>query len=69
MHKARAEQVQREVEALQRSLAARDSLVQQLKAARMADTPAREVGGAGWDGAGSRSQYVHVCVCVRVCPW
>lgn len=41
--RARAEQAQREVDRLQRSLAARDALVQQLKAARLTDTPAREV--------------------------
>ena len=35
--------MQREVERLQRRLAARDSLIQQLKAARAADTPARQV--------------------------
>jgi hypothetical protein len=44
VQRAKAEQVQREVDRLQRSLAARDSLIQQLKAARMTDTPAREVG-------------------------
>ena len=45
VQRVKAEQVQRENERLQRSLAARDSLVQQLKAARMTDTPSREVGG------------------------
>lgn len=35
--------MQREVERLQRSLAARDSLIQQLKTQRLNDTPAREV--------------------------
>jgi hypothetical protein len=45
VQRARLEQAQREVDRLQRSLAARDSLVQQLKAARLTDTPAREVRG------------------------
>lgn len=43
VQKAKADQVQREVDRLQRSLAARDSLIQQLKTARLDDTPAREV--------------------------
>ncbi|EFN59189.1 expressed protein, partial [Chlorella variabilis] len=41
--RAKSEQVQRDVERLQRSLAARDSLIQQLKMARLTDTPARQV--------------------------
>lgn len=44
VQQAKAEQEWREVERLQRTLAARDSLIQQLRTARLNDTPAREVG-------------------------
>ena len=47
VQQAKAQQAQREVERLQRSLSARDALIQQLKTQRANDTPAREVSGAG----------------------
>jgi ElaB/YqjD/DUF883 family membrane-anchored ribosome-binding protein len=58
VQRAKAAQVQREVEQLQRSLAARDSLIQQLKAARMTDTPAREVRAAAEGCCADSAAYV-----------
>ena len=56
VQQAKAQQAQREVERLQRSLSARDALIQQLKTQRANDTPAREVGTSAnaccwWQGS------------------
>ncbi len=48
VQQTKVQQAQREVERLQRSLSARDALIQQLKTQRANDTPAREVHGPYW---------------------
>ena len=52
IERSRAERAQKEVDRLQRSLDAREALIQQLKTARMTDTPAREVGALQCCAAG-----------------
>lgn len=61
VQQAKAQQAQREVERLQRSLSAREALIQQLKTQRANDTPAREVHKKGRIQSGVADAHAAIC--------